>query len=132
MLKSSTPLGLFGHESGFSVDGKTFYVATTSQANIIAIGLEDPAVPTFLWQSSEWTSHGMNLSDDGTRLYVTDMDNNGITILDVSDIQARKADPQVREISKLTWPEASIPQNSIPVTIKGKKYWSRSTSTPGT
>lgn len=122
MLKSSTPLGLFGHESGFSVDGKTFYVATTSQANIIAIGLEDPAVPTFLWQSSEWTSHGMNLSDDGTRLYVTDMDNNGITILDVSDIQARKADPQVREISKLTWPEASIPQNSIPVTIKGKKY----------
>ncbi len=122
VLKSSTPLGFFGHESGFSVDGRTFYVATTAQANIIAIDLEDPALPTIVWQSSEWTSHGMNLSDDGTRLYVTDMDNNGITILDVSEIQARKADPQVREISKLTWPEASIPQNSIPVTIKGKKY----------
>lgn len=122
VLTSSTPLGFFGHESGFSVDGKTFYVATTAQANIIAIGLENPALPTIVWQSSEWTSHGMSLSDDGTRLYVTDMDNNGITILDVSEVQARTADPQVREISKLTWPEASIPQNSIPVTIKGKRY----------
>jgi hypothetical protein len=64
----------------------------------------------------------MSLSDDGNRLYMTDMQKDGITILDVSEIQARKADPQVREVSSLTWPEASIPQNSIPVTIRGKKY----------
>ena len=30
--------------------------------------------------------------------------------------------PQVRKVSFLTWPEVSIPQNTIPVTIKGRKY----------
>jgi hypothetical protein len=122
VLRSTTPLGFLGHESGMSVDGNTFWVAATAQPHVIALDISDPVLPTVLWQSSEWTSHGMSLSEDGNRLYVTDMDNAGITILDVSEIQARTADPQVREISKVTWPEASIPQNSIPVTIKGKKY----------
>jgi hypothetical protein len=122
VLKSSTPLGVLGHESGFSQDGKTFYVAATSRPHVIALGLEDPSLPAILWQTRDYTSHGMSLSDDGNRLYMTDMQKDGVTILDVSEIQARKADPQVRQISSLTWPEASIPQNSIPVTIKGKKY----------
>jgi hypothetical protein len=29
---------------------------------------------------------------------------------------------QAREISRLTWGSATIPQNAIPVTIKGKPY----------
>jgi hypothetical protein len=43
-------------------------------------------------------------------------------ILDTSEIQARKPNPQAREISRLTWKNASIPQNAIPITIKGKPY----------
>jgi hypothetical protein len=122
VLQSSTPLGFLGHESGMSPDGNTFWVAATAQPHVIALDISDPALPTVLWQSSDYTSHGMNLSDDGNRLYLTDMQKDGITILDVSEIQARTADPQVREVSSLTWPEASIPQNSIPVTIKGREY----------
>ena len=43
-------------------------------------------------------------------------------ILDVSEIQARKAKPQAREVSRLTWKAASIPQNAIPFTRDGKPY----------
>jgi hypothetical protein len=132
VLKSSTPLGILGHESGFSQDGKTFYVAATSRPHVIALGLEDPSLPAILWQTRDYTSHGMSLSDDGNRLYMTDMQKDGVTILDVSEIQARKADPQVRQISSLTWPEASIPQNSIPVTSRARSTWWRSTSTRAT
>ncbi|MFP5304338.1 MAG: hypothetical protein ACLGI7_00760, partial [Gammaproteobacteria bacterium] len=41
---------------------------------------------------------------------------------DVSEIQARKANPQAREIARLTWSPMSIPQNAIPITIKGHPY----------
>ena len=43
-------------------------------------------------------------------------------ILDTSEIQARKPNPQAREISRLTWRAASIPQNAIPFTVPGKPY----------
>ena len=43
-------------------------------------------------------------------------------ILDTSEIQARKPDPQVREISRITWAPASIPQNAIPFTEDGHPY----------
>ena len=43
-------------------------------------------------------------------------------ILDTSEIQARKPNPQAREISRLTWQNASIPQNAIPFTRDGKPY----------
>ena len=43
-------------------------------------------------------------------------------ILDISEIQARKPDPQAREISRLTWQPASIPQNAIPFTEHGQPY----------
>jgi hypothetical protein len=43
-------------------------------------------------------------------------------ILDTSEIQARKPDPQTREISRITWDRASIPQNAIPFTSRGKPF----------
>jgi hypothetical protein len=45
-----------------------------------------------------------------------------MVILDTSEIQARKANPQAREISRLTWTSASIPQNAIPFTEHGHPY----------
>jgi hypothetical protein len=80
----------------------------------------------------------MNLSADGNRLYGADLGNSGLAILDVSQVQRRVANPQVTEVSHLTWPSVSIPQNTIPVTIKGHKYliefdeYARNTSTSPT
>ncbi|MGZ6826956.1 MAG: LVIVD repeat-containing protein, partial [Mycobacteriales bacterium] len=122
VLQSSTPLGILGHESGFSPDGRTLWISTTAQPGVTAIDVSNPVLPSIVWHSFSYTFHGMNLSADGNRLYGADLGNSGLAILDVSQVQRRVANPQVTEVSHLTWPEVSIPQNTIPVTIKGHKY----------
>ena len=71
--------------------------------------------------SGPYDSHGLSISADGNRAYVAGVDS-GLIILDVSEIQARKPNPQVREIARLQWDSMSIPQNAIPVTIDGHPY----------
>ncbi|MCW2991415.1 MAG: hypothetical protein JWM73_2009 [Solirubrobacterales bacterium] len=120
-LQSSGLLARLGHESGFSIDGKTFYATGTATKSITAIDVTDPKAPHAVWQGNV-VSHGMSLSDDGTRAYIADPTARSLLILDTSEIQARKADPQTKEISRLTWDKASIPQNAIPFTEDGKPY----------
>ena len=119
VLKSSTPLGILGHESGFAPDGRTFYSGANN--TITAVDLDDPAVPKLLWVNREYSPHGMRLSADGNRLYIADL-SRGLVILDVSEVQARKPDAKAKLISRLEWPEMSIPQVAIPVTIGGNPY----------
>ncbi|MEA2123234.1 MAG: hypothetical protein QOI80_16 [Solirubrobacteraceae bacterium] len=113
-------LARYGHESGFAPDGKTFYATGTATKSITAIDVTDPKAPHVLWQGNV-VSHGMSVSDDGNRAYVADVGGN-MAILDTSEIQARKENPQVKEISRLTWTNASIPQNAIPFTRNGHPY----------
>ncbi len=120
VLKSSSPVGVFGHESGMSPDGRTFYSASPSTETIVAVDISNPSMPQPLWVGP-YDSHGLSISDDGNRAYVAGT-GSGLIILDVSEIQARKPDPQVREISRLTWTSMSIPQNALPVTIDGHPY----------
>jgi hypothetical protein len=122
VLQSSTPLGILGHESGFSADGKTLWISTTARGGVTAIDVSDPKLPSIVWRSEDFTFHGMNLNAAGTRLYGADLGMPGLTILDVSEVQRRAVDPQVRVVSHISWPSVSIPQNTIPVTIKGHKY----------
>ena len=110
-----------GHESGFSEDGKTFYATATAYNNIAAIDVTDPKAPHVVWLGNVF-SHGMSLSDDGNRAYIADPSGHNMAILDTSEVQARKPDPQVKEISRITWDRASIPQNAIPFTSNGKPY----------
>jgi len=120
VLQSTAPVARFGHESGFSSDGRTFYATSTALQAITAVDVSNPAQPHAIWQGNVY-SHGMTLSDDGNRAYVADPKGN-MLILDTSEIQARKPNPQVREISRLTWASASIPQNAIPFTENGRPY----------
>jgi hypothetical protein len=121
VLDSTALVARFGHEGNFSADGNTFYAAGTSVKSITAIDVTDPKHPHPIWQGNEY-SHGLTLSDDGNRAYVADPINSQLLILDTSQIQARKPNPQVREISRLTWNSATIPQNAIPMTIHGHPY----------
>jgi hypothetical protein len=125
-LKSSTPLGILGHEGTFSPDGNTFWVSSTGGHTITALDITNPAVPVPIWLGTNWVAHGMNVSDDGNRLYVADIANfdptAGLTILDVSEIQKRVTNPKVSVVSHLSWPEVSVPQTAIPVTINGHPY----------
>jgi len=121
-LRSSTPLGVLGHESGFAPDGNTFYVSSAGGNTVTALDLTDPMLPKELWLTTSYRFHGMGISDDGTRLYAADLGNPGVTILDVSQVQDRMPNPQVPVVSRVTWPQVSIPQNAEPITIGGRPY----------
>jgi hypothetical protein len=135
VLDFTGAIARFGHESGFSEDGKTFYATSTALQAITAIDVTDPKNPHPIWQGNVY-SHGMSLSNDGNRAYIADPKGN-MLILDTSQIQARKDNPQTREISRLTWDKASIPQNAIPFTEGGHPYvlefdeYNQSTLNPG-
>ena len=120
VLDSTSLVARFGHESGFTSDGKTFYATSTALPSITAVDVTDPKQPHAIWQGSIF-AHGMSLSDDGNRAYVADPSGN-MLILDTSQIQARQPNPQAREVSRLTWGSASIPQNAIPFTEGGHAY----------
>jgi len=87
------------------------------------------------------TVHGLSISDDGNRGYVTSLGgtafsgtpttaltdpsfppNNGLQIYDTSEIQERKASPKVKLIGSLMWKDGSAAQHTIPIKIKGKPY----------
>jgi hypothetical protein len=121
VLDSTSLVARFGHESGFAPDGKTFYATGTALHAITAVDVTNPSEPHAIWQGNI-LAHGMSLSDDGKRAYVADPTGGDMLILDTSEIQARKPNPQAREISRLTWGSASIPQNAIPFTEHGKPY----------
>lgn len=126
VLKSSTPLGVFGHESGLSPDGKTFYSASPSTGTVVALDIANPSFPKILW-AGNYPSHGLSLSKDGNRAYLATIGGpfggkNGVVTLDVSEIQARKPNPKVKQVSELSWDTVSIPQNAIPVTLGGRPH----------
>ncbi|MCW2785958.1 MAG: hypothetical protein JWP74_2475 [Marmoricola sp.] len=118
-LRSITPIAT-GHESGFSPDGNTFWVAGGA-GYIYAFDVTNPRKPKELWRGGYY-SHGLNLSADGKTLYQTDPINGNLGILDVSQIQERKPHPKVTDISRSSWGTVSIPQNSIPFTRGGHHY----------
>ncbi len=120
VLQSTYPTARIGHESGFSSDGRTFYATGTAQPGITAVDVTDPKDPHAIWHGNI-SSHGMSLSDDGNRGYLADTSGQ-MVIIDTSEIQARKRNPQVRELSRLTWNSATIPQNAIPFKRDGKPY----------
>jgi LVIVD repeat len=120
VLQSTRPVARLGHESGFSPDGRTFWATGTAVEAITAVDVTDPKSPHAIWQGNI-VAHGMTLRPDGKRAYVADPGGE-MLILDTSEIQARKPNPQAREVSRLTWKSASIPQNAIPFTDHGKPY----------
>ena len=133
VLKSSTPFGVLGHESGFAPDGMTYYATSLSTGTFVAIDLSNPAAPQPLYVGNDNT-HAITISDDGNRAYLAATAGfprnefglrakiDGLIVLDVSEIQARKPNPQVRQVSSLTWPIVTIPQTALPITIKGRPY----------
>ena len=120
VLDSTYLAARFGHESGFSPDGNTFWIAGAFEG-LAAVDVSDPKHPHTIWQGNEWV-HGLSLSDDGDTAYAADPVNGDLTILNVSQIQHREPNPTVSEISRLTWDTVSIPQNSDPIQIDGKPY----------
>ncbi len=133
VFQSTLPVGVLGHESGFSPDGKTFWAASLGANLLTAVDLTDPALPELVY-AGVWATHGVQISADGNRAYLAagtgfprneiglPSERQGLQILDISEVQARKPNPVVREVGHVTWPSITIPQTAIPVTIGGKPY----------
>lgn len=121
-LKATAGMGVLGHESGMAPDGLTFYSASPGTPTLTAVDLTNLSLPVPITVIPV-SSHGLSISADGNRAYVAGGGNDkGLVILDTSQVQARVPNPQVPVISRLTWDSISIPQNAIPVTIKGHPY----------
>jgi hypothetical protein len=126
---STTLSSLFGHESGFSPDGRTWYASGTA-AGFAAVDVSDPRRPRTLFQQLNVQYHGMRLSNDGRTLYAahlgtigpTGITGGGLRVLDVSQIQDRVPNPKVPILSTITWHGVSIPQVAEPFTRDGHEY----------
>ena len=131
-LLSSTPSGVLGHESGFAPDGRTFWTASTA-GTLVAIDLTNPSAPLPIMVQPGVSYHGLRFSPDGDTMYAANigqpdlgaldlMGSTGLDILDVSKVHDRVLGATPTVLSKLTWPQASIPQSADPFTQDGHDY----------
>ena len=131
-LLSSTPSGVLGHESGFAPDGRTLWTASTV-GTLVAIDLGDPTQPKPIMVQPGVSYHGLRFSADGDTMYAANigepdlgnldlMGSTGLDILDVSKVHDRVVGAMPTVLSKLTWPQASIPQSADPFTQDGHDY----------
>ena len=131
---------IIGHEGAWAPDGLTYYGGDLRHAQYYAVDTSDPTRPKLLanWIPGIANVHGMSIREDGNRGYFVSLGGlgaspavildpatpatNGLLIYDLSEIQARKPNPQVRLVSKLLWKDGSVAQHTIPARINGKPY----------
>ena len=129
---------IIGHEGAWAPDGLTYYGGDLVNRQYFAVDTADLTKPKLItrWIPGIENVHGFSITHDGNRGYfvsfaqvggaaLTDPNvpaRNGLLIYDLSEIQARKPNPQVRLVSKLLWKDGSAAQHTIPVRIKGKPY----------
>jgi uncharacterized protein (TIGR03382 family) len=145
--------GSIGHTGMWAPDGKTYYITPLRNTpSIIAVYVDDttqPFVPDggiFTFPSSidggvpgpQYLAlprlHDLEFSKDGNSAYATMFGaglgtptstaaGNGFAILDVSDFQQRRANPQYRVVGQVTWDDGSLgAQHALEILIAGKKY----------
>lgn len=140
-LLSSGPFNAIGHEGGFSPDGRTYWSASAYESTLTAIDVADPANPRHLLTARTGNgNHGFGFSADGNRMYMAEAGllgsgallapvpledallPNGMQVLDVSDVQARRPSPAVREVSSLHWTDGAAGQHAIPISYGGRPH----------
>ena len=134
---------IIGHEGAWAPDGLTYYGGgRTVPNNYYAVDTTDPTKPKLLttWHvprvATGARTHGLSISDDGTRGYfvsigsinattLTDPNvppNNGLVIYDLSEIQQRLPNPQPRVLGEVYWKDGATAQHTINVKINDKPY----------
>jgi len=128
--------GHVGHAGDFAPDGQTYYGpniridSAVRPQQITAIDISDPTQPNLLG-FIPYHTHDLSVSKDGTRMYLAQAGNflpfsfpipNGLVILDVSDFQFRRPNPQASVISSLFWRDGGVAQQTIPVTYHGRPH----------
>ena len=141
VLKSSITLeGSSAHMGGWAPDGMTYYVGQQFRGiggTMAIVDVSDPSNPKQLptWQFlGDGRPHDVNLNAAGTRLYAgqpgqfgqtpaqSSFGPDGLVILDVSDYQFRRPNPEIRIISTLFWEDQGQAEQMLPFTINGRQH----------
>ncbi len=132
LLRGTVLLPILGHEGAWSPDGKTYWVSSVLLNKITAVDMTDPTAPTSITEINVGT-HGLSISADGKRMYLSEIGasnplgsagdscGNGLAIFDISQIQARVANPKIQELGHLCW-DGETTQSTVPVSVRGKPY----------
>jgi hypothetical protein len=142
------PVTVLNHEGNWAHDGMTYYSGGLTPGIVSAIDTSDPTKPRLIKSFfAKLGIHGMTTSLDGNRLFLSHINedwpytiyggsggsgNNGtvksvakgtgIGIYDISDIQSRKSNPEVRLVSALQWEDGQIGQHTLNFHRDGKAY----------
>lgn len=145
IIPATQPLG---HEGGFSPDGFTYYVGGAFTKSYYAVDLTVPTHPKLISAISmadlglNSYSHGLSVSQDGTRAYFVASGNggtavgmsapplndpnatgdNGFFVVDTSEIQSRRPNAQMHRISTVPVRDGSVAQHTISFSVAGKPY----------
>ena len=128
-----------GHMGGWAEDGKTYIGQSFRGVGGIMpiIDVTDPYDAKWLlnWTfTGDGRPHDLSTNQDGTRLYAGQPGNfglaptassfgpDGLVILDVSDIQFRRPNPQIRVVSTLFWNDQGQAEQMLPFTYHGRSY----------
>ena len=129
-----------GHMGGWAEDGKTYYIGQSFRGVggiMPVIDVSDPYNAKWLlnWTfTGDGRPHDLSTNKEGTRMYAGQPGNfgvaptnssfgpDGLVILDVSDIQFRRPDPQIRIVSKLFWNDQGQAEQMLPFSYHGRSY----------
>jgi hypothetical protein len=138
------PVTAVNHEGNWAHDGMTYYTGGLTPGIVSAIDTKDPSHPKLITTFfAKLGIHGMSTSLDGRRLFLSHInedwpvtlygggnDNslksvakgNGMGVYDISDIQDRKPNPEVRLVSALQWEDGLLGQHTLNFHRDGKAY----------
>jgi hypothetical protein len=140
LASSITVPNSFGHMGGWADDGKTYYIGQRFRGVGGILPIIDVTNPYNAKWLLNWTftgdgrPHDVNTNNDGTRLYAAQPGNfgaplnnssfgpDGLVILDVSDIQSRLPNPQIRIISRLFWDDQGQAEQMLSFFSHGRSY----------
>jgi len=129
-----------GHMGGWAEDGKTYYIGQSFRGVNGILPIIDVTDPYNAKWLLNWTftgdgrPHDLSTNKAGTRLYAgqpgtfgaaannSSFGPDGLVILDVSDIQFRRPNPQIRIVSKLFWNDQGQVEQMLPFFSHGRSY----------
>jgi hypothetical protein len=150
-IGGTMPPATVGHAGNFTPDGYTYYSTNPFQGDgdrMQVIDMFDPKNPKLIvdWKFPTLIGPDTGIPHDpffnvhGTRLYSPQGGRpqtvglpeisgntqigrpNGLVILDVSEVQFRRPNPQIKVISTMFWNDGGTAQSIYPITIKGKDH----------
>jgi hypothetical protein len=140
LASSITVPNSMGHMGGWAEDGMTYYIGQQFMGVggiLPVIDVSDPynAKVLLTWTfDGDGRPHDLSTNADGTRLYAgqpgtfgaaptaSQFGPDGLVILDVSDIQFRRPNPQIKIVSKIFWDDQGTTEQMLPFSSNGHSY----------